>query len=270
MELAVHPGAIELILGQQKLVVLSALAVPSLAMLLAELVTFLLPFSADVARQLARERENSKTIRLDPLVEISHFDPTIAIDSRYATIDNGARRALYPPQMRHRCFVRRSVAEQLRRAQISLHQEGYGLKLWDGYRPYTIQWQCADPRVIPDAAIRRLFAPPNRGSNHARGCAVDITLVELKTGKECVMPTGFDCASPAAASNARAGLSREAFRNRRRLQTALMQADFFTIPAEWWHFNYRPDRTQERSRNAGDLYLVLDIPFDTLLAAQEP
>ena len=80
------------------------------------------------------------------------------------------------------------------------------------------------------------------------------------------MPTGFDDPSPAAASVAIDGLTPEQLRNRQRLHAAMAHAGFVPLPHEWWHFNYRPDGRPEQSRNAGDLYLVLDIPFEALLA----
>jgi D-alanyl-D-alanine dipeptidase len=239
---------------------------PSVARIVAEVATFLLPSYAPLARQIVRDLGATAHGVLDPLVDVSRVDPTIAIDSRYATADNCAGRALYPPSMRGHCFVRRSVAARLHRAQAALRHDGFGLKLWDGYRPHAVQRQCADPRIIPEAEVRALFVPPTQGSNHSRGCAVDVTLVDRATGRECAMPTPFDSPSPAAAAAATRGLTRDQLAHRRRLQAAMTQAGFCLLPHEWWHFNYRPDHRPENSRNAGDLYLVLDIPFEVLLA----
>ena len=258
VRLAISEHAVELIRAPRKLVLLPApdANLPSVSRIVAELVTFLLPVPEDVGRPIAGE--------LDPLVDVSRIDPTILIDSRYATDDNCAKRALYPPRMRRHCFMRRSAATQLKRAQAALRRDGYGLKIWDGYRPQTVQWRCMDPRVIPDEATRRLFVPPTQGSNHGRGCAVDLTLAH--DGAERAMPTGFDSPAPQAASDATDGLTREQLENRQRLHAAMTQAGFAALPHEWWHFNYRPDGRREKSRNAGDLYLVLDLPFETLLA----
>ena len=262
----IREEAIALVRDRHKLMVLPASLPPSVGVIVAELITFLLPLQDTVVQRIAQALSDTAPLRLDPLVDVGTMDSTIAIETRYATRHNVTQRALYPSPMRHRCFVRRSVAGALHRVQTVLRREGYGLKLWDGYRPHAIQRQCADPRVIPDAAIRQLFAPPSRGSNHARGCAVDVTLVDLKNGQACMMPTEFDSASPAAGSHATKGLAREQIENRQRLQAAMTQADFFTIPTEWWHFNYRTDHQQDKSRNVGDLYLVLDVPFDALLS----
>ncbi len=273
LRLMIGEGAIEILQAQRKLVMLPPPAtgdVPSVARIVAELVTFLLPLSEIAMQRIAQDLGDAAQWYLDPLVEVSRVDPTIMVDSRYATVENCAQRALYPPSMRDRCFVRRSVATQLTRVQAALHRQGYGLKLWDGYRPQTIQWQCVDPLIISNAAIRRLFVPPTHGSNHARGCAVDLTLVHRDTGRECAMPTGFDDPSPSAASDATDGLTREQVENRRRLHAAMADAGFVPLPHEWWHFNYRPDQRLEKARNAGDLYLVLDIPFDVLLLVGEP
>ena len=94
---------------------------------------------------------------------------------------------------------------------------------------------------------------------------MDATLVELKSRQECVMPTEFDSASPAAASHATEGLAREQMQNRQRVQAAMRQAGFYSIPHEWWRFNYRSDHRENKSRNVSDLYLVLDLPFEALL-----
>ncbi len=273
VKLCVTQDAIEIVRMEHKLTLLPAAAdggLPSVSRVAAELATFLLPVPEEVMRRIANDLGDAASGFLDPLVEVSRIDPTLIIDSRYATADNCAKRALYPPQMRTRCFVRQSMATQLHRVQTTLHRQGYGLKIWDGYRPQAIQWRCADPEVIPDAATRRLFVPPTQGSNHARGCAVDLTLVHRETGHECLMPTGFDSPAPEAASDATDGLSREPMENRQRLHAAMTEAGFVPLPHEWWHFNFRPDGNTDRSRNAGDLYLVLDIPFEALLAAGEP
>ena len=239
---------------------------PTVLRILSELVTFLVPLPAATIQRLAHDLRDSAPLFLDPLIDVARIDPTIVIDSRYATPDNCAQRALYPPQMRSHCFMRHSMAARLQQVQTELERQGYGLKLWDGYRPQAIQWQCVDPQIIPDEAVRRLFVSPIQGSNHGRGCAVDLTLVRRDTSEECLMPTGFDSPLPAAASDAVEGLSREQLDNRRRLHEAMARAGFVALPHEWWHFNYRPDGRLDKSRNAGDCYLVLDLPFESLLA----
>ena len=266
----IREEAVEIIEAARKLVVLPSAEgdAPSVTRVLAELVTFLFPLSEERVQPIVRDLPHTASWFLDPLVDVARVDASIIIDSRYATTENCAKRALYPPPMRDHCFVRRSVATQLCRAQAILRPQGVGLKLWDGYRPQAVQWMCMDPAVIPDEATRQLFAPPTRGSNHARGCAVDVTLVHRQTGHECAMPTGFDSPSPAAACDATEGLTREQIENRQRVQAAMTHAGFTSLPHEWWHFNARPDQRAEKSRNAGDVYLVLDLPFEALLATR--
>lgn len=269
LALTIRDNTIEISKEERTLILLPAPAdadAPSVVRILSELATFLAPLPEATLPRLARHLRDPRPLFLDPLVDVAQIDATIAITSRYATPDNCAERALYPPQMRTHCFVRQSTATQLQRAQADLQRQGYGLKLWDGYRPQAIQRQCVDPQVIPDAATRALFVSPTQGSNHGRGCAVDLTLVRRDTGEECRMPTGFDSPLPAAFADAVDGLTREQLEHRQRLHAAMAQAGFVVLPHEWWHFNYRPDGHTAKSRNAGDFYLVLDIPLETLLA----
>jgi D-alanyl-D-alanine dipeptidase len=264
---AAGPEWIEIIQGQRTLIVLPPHGNAELpaARLMAEIAAFLLP-DAEAALQPVSGSLKAGGV-IDPLVDVASFDPSILIDSRYATTRNCAGRRLYPAKMQSHCFLRRTAAARLSEAQSALRREGYGLKIWDGYRPHAVQRLCADPRVIPDEATRLLFVPPSQGSNHGRGCAVDLTLVQAATGQECEMPTEFDSPLPQAVSGATDGLTREQLENRKRLQQAMRQAGFAELPHEWWHFNYRPDGDLANSRNAGDVYLVLDIPFEELLAA---
>jgi D-alanyl-D-alanine dipeptidase len=102
---------------------------PSVARIAAELVTFLFPLPEEAMRRIADDFGSEAASFFDPLVAVSDADPTIEIDSRYATPDNCAKQALYPAHMRRQCFVRRSVATQLRHAQTALHRQGYGLKI---------------------------------------------------------------------------------------------------------------------------------------------
>jgi len=165
--------------------------------------------------------------KTDPFVEVRSIDSTIVIDLRYATANNFTGQVLYDTP---RCFLRKSVAERLARVQKKLQKQGLGLKIWDGYRPLSVQkkmWA-----LVPDS---RYVANPKHGSRHNRGAAVDVTLVD-STGRELHMPTGFDDFTPKAHRNW-TGKDTLAIRNRQILEKAMTSEGFIPLSTEWWHFD---------------------------------
>lgn len=164
----------------------------------------------------------------DPLVDLATVDKTILVELRYATTRNIATKPLYPAGSR--CLVRRQVAESLKVAQTWLRPQGYGLKIWDAYRPPSVQ------RVLWDLSKNRAFvsSPDNGHSLHTWGVAVDATLVDA-AGKELRMPTDFDEFSLAAALRYRGGDPVVA-RNLAILQGAMARGGFIGMRTEWWHF----------------------------------
>jgi len=185
--------------------------------------------------------------RAADLVEIVTLDPTVKLDVRYATANNFVGRPVYTEA---RAFLQRPAAEALVRAHRALKDEGYGLLVFDGYRPWTVTKLFWD--VTPKAK-RDFVANPKKGSKHNRGCAVDLSLFDLKTGTEVPMPSPYDEMSPRAAPDYAGGTAEE--RARRDLLRRAMEAQGFTVePNEWWHFNCREWRE----------YPILDIPFATI------
>ena len=168
------------------------------------------------------------------LVGIARLDPSLVVELRYATARNGAGKALYPPEFP--ALLRPAVARKLLDAQRRLRAEGLGLKVWDAYRPADAQralWrQVGQRRYVanPDAA--------GPGSMHPRGAAVDVTLVDLATGRERPMPTDFDDFSLAAVGIYR-GPDAAVGENLRRLHRAMADAGFLAQYREWWHFTDR-------------------------------
>jgi len=161
------------------------------------------------------------------LVDIKTIDATIVVELPYATPHNFLGKAVYEDS---RCFLRRCAAERLARVQTRLRAQGYGLKVWDGYRPLSVQkamWA-----ILPDA---NYVADPARGSRHNRGAAVDVTLVR-RDGADVEMPTAFDDFSPRAAAFSQEG-TQAAKEHRRILQQAMTAEGFQTIDSEWWHFD---------------------------------
>src|SRR5262245_64285013 len=122
----------------------------------------------------------------DAFVDLATLDPTLRLDVRYATAQNSLGVALYPEA---RAFLRAPVARDLVRAHRTLAGEGLGLLVFDAYRPWSVtkrMWELTPPEK------RGFVARPQRGSNHNRGCAVDVSLFTLADGREVEMPSGYD------------------------------------------------------------------------------
>lgn len=148
----------------------------------------------------------------------------------YATKENFTGHQLYPVA---RCFLRREVAEQLVAAHRSLKPLGLGIKIWDGYRPRSVQYKMWE--VFPKPGY---VGDPKRGSKHNRGAAVDVTLFELSSGEELEMPTEYDHFGLRAHSQF-SPLPDKMAKNRQLLQDTMRKHGFQTIPTEWWHFDFR-------------------------------
>lgn len=161
------------------------------------------------------------------LVDIQSINSHILVDIRYATANNFIGKPLYN---RSKCYLRQKVALKLDTVQKQLEKMGLGLKVWDGYRPLSMQkifWE-----ALPDP---RFVAPPDVGSRHNRGAAVDVTLVD-RVGKELKMPTDFDDFSSKAHRNYQR-LPKEVLHNRMLLENVMCAQGFIPLPSEWWHFD---------------------------------
>jgi D-alanyl-D-alanine dipeptidase len=178
------------------------------------------------------------------LVELVNVIPDIALDIRYATTNNFTGKAVYPVA---RCFLVKEAALALSQVQADLRKAGYGLKIFDGYRPLSVQkifWS-----ILPDP---RFVADPAQGSRHNRGYAVDLTLID-SAGNEVLMPTPFDNFTERAGRDFM-DLPREAIAHRALLETAMTCRGFIPYPLEWWHFDYRGYEDKPN----------LDIPLDKM------
>jgi D-alanyl-D-alanine dipeptidase len=181
------------------------------------------------------------------LVELSRLDPGIHLDIRYATADNIVHRPVY---RQARAFLQRPAAEALVRARRELASKGYGLLVFDGYRPWSVTKFFWD-NVRPDQ--RAFVADPKKGSKHNRGCAVDLSLYDLAMGREVEMPSAYDETSERASPDYAGGTPEQ--RARRDLLRAAMEKEGFTVEEnEWWHFNFRDWKD----------YPILDIPFEAI------
>ncbi|MFL5340680.1 MAG: M15 family metallopeptidase, partial [Gemmataceae bacterium] len=170
--------------------------------------------------------------RKPELVDLATLDPTLKFDIRYATTNNFLNTPFYTSA---KAFMQKPAAEALLRAHQKLAAKGFGLLIHDAYRPWYVTkmfWE-ATPEKWHD-----FVADPRKGSRHNRGCAVDLTLYDLKTGKVIDMPGGYDEFSDRSYPDYLGGTSRQ--RWHRDLLRQAMEAEGFTVyEAEWWHFDYR-------------------------------
>ncbi len=187
------------------------------------------------------------SFRAPDLVELVKLDPMIKLDVRYATTDNFLGTPVYTEA---RTFLQRPAAEALLRAARELKTRGYGLILYDGYRPWYVTkifWE-ATP------ADKKIFvADPAEGSKHNRGCAVDLSLYDLATGKEVTMPSGYDEMTTRAYAYYAGGTAEERA-HRALLREAMKRQGFEVNPTEWWHFDYKDWRQ----------YPILNVKFEDL------
>jgi D-alanyl-D-alanine dipeptidase len=162
-----------------------------------------------------------------PLVNLASLNAGFVIEARYATTDNITGQRLYPA---NELYLARDAADRLVRVQRKLQAEGLGLKVFDAYRPLSVQRKLWEK--MPD---ERYVANPAKGSRHNRGYAVDVTLVG-RDGQELPLPTAFDEFSEKAHLDYQ-DLPAEVLRNRARLQEAMKSEQFEPLATEWWHFD---------------------------------
>ncbi len=209
--------------------------------ILSAIVWITLAFTANFA-QNAPPREANK--READLVELITLDNTIKLDIRYARTDNFVGKVVYSEA---RAFMQRPAAEALLRVHRKLKKQNLGLVIFDGYRPWSVTklfWE-----VTPEDK-RKFVANPEKGSRHNRGCAVDLSIFDLKTGKLIEMPTEFDDFTDKA-SPKYSGATKTQTKNRDLLRK-MMEAEGFTVnDNEWWHFDYKD----------WEKYAIYDIAF---------
>jgi D-alanyl-D-alanine dipeptidase len=176
------------------------------------------------------------------LVNVLAVDSTIRLDIRYATANNFTHTVLYPAPI---AKLRRAAAESLSAVQRELRARGLCLKVYDAYRPLSIQkklWA-----IMPNEDF---VANPQKGSRHNRGAAVDLTIVD-SLGVELEMPTEYDSFSERAGQDY-TDLPPMQLRNRELLKAAMMRHGFLPLRSEWWHFDFKSAETFD----------VLDEPLE--------
>lgn len=170
--------------------------------------------------------------RRPDLTDLSRLDSRIRLDIRYATPDNFLSTPVYTQA---RAFLQRPAAEALLRVHRALVKQGYGLLIFDAYRPWYVTrifWDATPPDK------HEFVADPAKGSRHNRGCAVDLSIYDLKSGREVEMTGGYDEMSPRSYPTYTGGTAEQ--RAHRDLLRRAMEAEGFTVyETEWWHFDYR-------------------------------
>lgn len=192
-------------------------------------------------------KKQVKKDSLKKMVELKTIIPAIVYDLRYATTNNFMKRLMYPAGT-NQTFMRTPAATALKKVQQELNTMGYGIKVFDAYRPFSVTvkfWE-----LVHD---ERYVANPSKGSGHNRGIAIDLTIINTKTGKELNMGTGFDNFTDSA-HHSFSKLPEEVLQNRQLLKSTMEKYGFKAFDTEWWHY-FIP---------GSDKYEILDIDFKKL------
>jgi D-alanyl-D-alanine dipeptidase len=197
--------------------------------------------------QAASPPHENGQFRQPDLVDLTSLDSTIHLDIRYATANDFLGTPVYTQA---RAFLQRPAADALLRALFRLKPLGYGLLIHDAYRPWYVTkifWDATPPEG------KIFVADPAQGSRHNRGCAVDLTLYELKTGKPAQMPGTYDEMSPRSFPDYPGGTSLQRW-HRDLLRWAMESEGFTVYEHEWWHFDFKDWHE----------YPILNVPFEKL------
>jgi len=187
----------------------------------------LLPILSGLQHRLEAQ-DGNMTFDTATWIDVTTIEPGIVLDIRYASANNFVKEQLYDCP---RCFLRADVAYALRNVHRELKRQGLGLKVYDCYRPLSVQWKLWNK--VPDP---RYVADPRKGSMHNRGSAVDLTIVD-GSGKELDMGTEYDFLGEEAYHDYKKH-SKEIQDNRTLLKTMMIKHGFRAIRTEWWHYSY--------------------------------
>lgn len=181
------------------------------------------------------------------LVELITLDPSFQLDIRYATNNNLTGRSLYTEA---RAFLQRSAAEALVDVNNELKPLGYGLMIFDGYRPWNVTKIFWD--ITPDED-KIFVADPKKGSRHNRGSAIDLSLYDLVTGEEVEMTGVYDEMTERSYPDYEGGTTKQK-EMRDLLRTRMEAHGFIVYEFEWWHFDYK----------GWENYRIENIPFSEI------
>ena len=195
----------------------------------------------------AKPPQEHGTFRKPDLVDLTTLDPRIKLDIRYATTNDFLSTPVYTSA---RAFLQRPAAEALVRAHRELLKQGYGIVVFDAYRPWYVTkifWDATPPEK------HEFVADPAQGSRHNRGCAADISLYDLKGGEEVPMPGVYDEMSERSYPSYTGGTATQRA-NRELLRREMEKQGFSVFPSEWWHFDYRDWKE----------YSIQNVPFEQI------
>lgn len=204
-------------------------------------------YGVPVVRHFSQYEQGVAKDSLHRMVELRTVVPGVVYDLRYATQNNFMNRRMYRKNT-NITFLRLPAARALQKILYELNAKGYGMKIFDAYRPYSVTvsfWELVrDPRYV---------AEPTKGSGHNRGLALDCTIIRLSDGKELDMGTGFDNFTDSAHHDF-TQLPQEVTDNRKMFRALMEKYGFRAFETEWWHYSWPDNRAYE----------VLDIPFEEL------
>jgi len=178
------------------------------------------------------------------LIEITEASHNVELDLKYATSDNFTAKPVYK---RAACYLHPQAEKMLVVARDLAHTQGWRLRIFDAFRPSEVQWRLWEHTPDPD-----FLADPRRGSPHSRGVAVDLTLIDMKTGKALDMGTHFDAFTPQS-HHANTSVSPQAQKNRLLLMGLMTTAGWDFYRNEWWHYQLFDSRDYQ-------LYGDADLP----------
>ncbi len=191
-----------------------------------------------------------KSVNLDTgqkMVSLNQMVPGIVLDLKYASSDNFMHKPMYAIGTND-TYLRVAPAEALKRVQNELNINGLGLKIFDAYRPYSVTkdfWR--------QVHKKNFVAHPANGSGHNRGIAVDLTIIDTRTGFELDMGTGFDNFTDSAHQKFK-NFSSFILGNRALLRNVMKKYGFVMYDTEWWHYSWP----------AADKFYLLDLSFQQL------
>ncbi len=219
------------------------------AVFLTSLLPFYAPLKAQRLKVVKKQRLYWQEVGKDSLqrmVELKTRIPNLIYDLKYATAVNFTNKKLY--KSGSKTFLRIRAVNALAQVQKAFNALGYGLKIFDAYRPYkasVAMWrQVHDPRYVAD---------PSKGSGHNKGISVDLTLIDLKNGQELNMGTGFDNFTDSAHQDFNL-LPFTVLQNRKLLRKTMIEFGFMALPTEWWHYSWQDNH----------IYSILDLSFHQL------
>jgi len=209
------------------------------------------PYGLEIVQTVAAYQKSVRATPDKAFVNLRSFIPLLMMDIRYATTNNFTKKQVYAKAM---AFLRRPAAEKLREAQTCLADQGLGLIVFDAYRPYSDTIRFYEIRPDPN-----FCADPRKGSRHNRGCAVDVSLYDLKTGRPLPMPSDFDDFSERAHPNDTHATA-ETKANRDRLISMMARHGFTVFPTEWWHYDF----------TGWEKFPLTDLSFESLSEQTSP